>query len=157
MKMKKLLALVLSAIIAVSMLTACGGGGGSIHTVSVDRGMIEDMFAMEGYDVDVVTSNELTTIAKQVAKQVEERDYSTGMVSFVSQEVSYRLPQGSQGWCYFIPQAQIEADSALVDALAASAVWQVHMTVKGDRYAVAVIDVTTADGIPCYLTIAIAQ
>ena len=58
--------------------------------------MIEDMFAMEGYDVDVVTSNELTTIAKQVAKQVEERDYITGMVSFVSQEVSYRLPQGSR-------------------------------------------------------------
>ena len=29
MKMKKLLALVLSAVMAVSMLAACGGGGGA--------------------------------------------------------------------------------------------------------------------------------
>lgn len=157
MKVKKLLALVLSALMAVTMLAACGGGGSSIQTVSVDRGMIEEMFTSAGYEVDVVTSNDLTTSAKQVAKQVEEKDYDINMVNFVSQEISYRIPQGSQGWCYFIPQAQLEMDSISVDALAAAAVWELHMTAKGDRYAVTVIDVTTADGVPCYLAVAIMQ
>ena len=43
MKVKKLLALVLSALMAVTMLTACGGGSG-VKTVSVDRGEIEELF-----------------------------------------------------------------------------------------------------------------
>ena len=46
MKMKKLLALALAVVMAVSMLTACGGGGG---TVSVDRGEVEDILAEAGY------------------------------------------------------------------------------------------------------------
>ena len=36
MKVKKLLALVLSAVMAISMLTACGGGNG-IKNVSVSN------------------------------------------------------------------------------------------------------------------------
>ena len=36
MKMKKLLALVLSAVMAVSMLAACGGGGGSLNLSEVN-------------------------------------------------------------------------------------------------------------------------
>ena len=40
MKMKKLLALALSTVIAVSMLTACGGGNG-IKNVSVSNSEVE--------------------------------------------------------------------------------------------------------------------
>ena len=52
MKMKKLLALVLSAVMAVSMLTACGGGGSS----SLNVGEVSSLLNNEGYDVTVRSS-----------------------------------------------------------------------------------------------------
>ena len=51
MKMKKLLALALSAIMAVSMLTACGGGSKS---GSLDLSEVKDTVAEAGVSVKVI-------------------------------------------------------------------------------------------------------
>ena len=49
MKMKKLLALALSAIMAVSMLTACGGGGESGSMIGISSGNKLDMDRVNAY------------------------------------------------------------------------------------------------------------
>ena len=56
MKWKKWIALALSAVMAVSMLTACGGGGGVTSTLSASR-LLEDA----GSDAVIVRENKLST------------------------------------------------------------------------------------------------
>ena len=63
MKMKKLLALVLSAVMAVSMLTACGGSGSS----SLNVGEVSSLLSDEGYDVTVGSSSDLEQSSSQGA------------------------------------------------------------------------------------------
>ncbi len=75
MKAKKLLALVLAMVMALGMLTACGGGGGGS---SLDMGEIRGLIASEGYDVDVSSSSELNSAAAKVATYLESKnDFTT--------------------------------------------------------------------------------
>ena len=158
MKMKKLLALVLSAVMAVTMLTACGGGGGSsVKTVSVDRSEVEALYAAENYEINVGTSSNATTAAKQVAKLVEEKDYGAVTQDFLSTELSRRLDPGVNGMYMFASQAQVEASSVTVESLVAGTIWTLYSAGLGSNYGVVVVDVTTADGVPCYLSVAVAQ
>lgn len=157
MKVKKLLALVLSALMAVTMLTACGGGSG-VKTVSVDRGEIEELFEYEGYEINVTTSNEAATAAKQVAELIQEKDYGAITVDFLSAELAACLPQGVVGMYMLAPQADMEANSITVEALAAATISSLYSAgfVSND-YGVVVVDVTTADEVACYLSVAVVQ
>ena len=156
MKVKKLLALVLSALMAVTMLTACGGGSG-VKTVSVDRGEVEELYADEGYEISVTTSDVASTAAKQVAALIVERDYGSVTKEFISSELSARLPQGVIGYYTFATKASIEASSATLELLVAGTIWTLYAAGYGDSYGVAVVDVTTADDVACCLIVAVAQ
>ena len=72
MKMKKLLALALSAIMVVSMLTACGGGGGGGGSSSsanvLDYDVINTIISNAGYNVKVGEASTLTRDAEKAAK-----------------------------------------------------------------------------------------
>ena len=148
--------LVLSALMAVTMLTACGGSG--VKTVSVDRGEIEELFEYEGYEINVTTSNEAATAAKQVAELIREKDYGAITRDFLSAELAARLPQGVVGMYMLAPQADMEANSITVEALAAATISSLYSAgfVSND-YGVAVVDVTTADKVACYLSVAVVQ
>lgn len=155
MKVKKLLALVLSAIMAVSMLTACGGGNG-VKTVSVDRREVEKLYADVNYEIEVTTSNIATTAAKQVAEMITERDFGSVTQDFLSTELSRYLPQGAVGMYMFSSKANMEASSVTVETLVAGTIWSLYSAGYGNSYGVVVVDVTTADDVPCYLSVAIA-
>ena len=71
MKMKKLLALALSAIMAVSMLTACGGGSKSD---SLDLSEVKDTVAEAGVSVKVSSNNELTSAVRAVASVLKQNN-----------------------------------------------------------------------------------
>ncbi|OUQ37252.1 hypothetical protein [Faecalibacterium sp. An121] len=62
MKLKKLLALVLSLMLALTMLTACGGGGSYAKT--------NTMLSAAGYSVRATTSSETAAAAKDFADVV---------------------------------------------------------------------------------------
>ena len=153
MKVKKLLALVLSAVMAMTMLAACGGGG-DVKTVSVDRREVEELYADAGYEIDVTTSSIATTAAKQVAEMITERDLGAVTQDFLSTELSRYLPQGSVGMYLFSPKADMEAT---VEAFVVGTIWSLYSAGYGDSYGVVVVEVTTADDVPCYLSVAIAQ
>ena len=152
MKMKKLLALALAAVMAVSMLTACGGGG---NAVSIDRGEVEDILAEAGYEADVSTSLVATVAAKQAAALIEDENYATISTALVGAEITNSLPQGMMGYYMFAAQADLEANSVSVENLVAGTIWNLYAAGYGPKFAVAVADATTADGVPCYLTIAV--
>ena len=75
MKLKKLLALALSLMLALTMLTACGGGRRNI----VNTGEVESVLASAGINVDVGTSGELNRMANSVADTLEKRNYSSNL------------------------------------------------------------------------------
>ena len=76
MKVKKLLALVLSAMMAVSMLTACGGGGGSTgggsnKVIDIDKISRQVSASVEGAKVEELPELEkgMTAAAQMVAQK----------------------------------------------------------------------------------------
>ena len=80
MKVKKLLALVLSAMMAVSMLTACGGGGGSTgggsnKVIDIDKISRQVSASVEGAKVEELPELEKgMTAAAQVVAQKNKAD-----------------------------------------------------------------------------------
>lgn len=73
MKVKKLLALLLSAVMAVSMLTACGGGGGGgtggkNSSNVLDYDVINTIISNAGYNVKVGELSTMTRDAEKAAK-----------------------------------------------------------------------------------------
>ena len=94
MKMKKLLALVLSAVMAVSMLTACGGSGSS----SLNVGEVNSHLNDEGYDVTVRSSSDLKQASSQVAEYLQSKnDFSTETANtYLTSFKDYPIISGSQ-------------------------------------------------------------
>ena len=69
MKMKKLLALVLSAVMAVTMLTACGGGGsGNVLDLNKVNSIIEE----QKIDAKAENSNVLNTAVRSMVENMEK-------------------------------------------------------------------------------------
>ena len=89
MKMKKLLALVLSAVMAVSMLAACGGGGA---TNILNRSEVEQIIYDAGVDIDVGSSSEVTRAIRYGAELIKERNYSSLSVSYLSNQLRDYIP-----------------------------------------------------------------
>lgn len=84
MKMKKLLALALSAIMAVSMLTACGGGSSGVKTTSIDCEAVETIFSEIGIELDVSTAGAAATVAKGMANDSKEEAYGALTQQFMT-------------------------------------------------------------------------
>ena len=71
MKMKKLLALVLSAVMAVTMLTACGGGGSSSRNV-LDLNKVNSIIEEQKIDAKAENSNVLNTAVRSMVENMEK-------------------------------------------------------------------------------------
>lgn len=82
MKMKKFLALVLSAVMAVSMLAACGGGGGSLNLSEVNAIVSE-----YSGSIRVRSSGALNSAIRDTAAYLEQSN------SFTEAVASSRLTQ----------------------------------------------------------------
>ena len=69
MKCKKFLALVMSAVLSVSMLTACGGGSSGVSG-SVSNSQVNSLLADAEIQVD--TNSSLNVAVRNAAKKVVE-------------------------------------------------------------------------------------
>ena len=149
MKLKKLLALALSLMLALTMLTACGGGRRNI----VNTGEVESVLASAGINVDVGTSGELNRMANSVADTLEKRSYSNDLDNEITAMLNSMLPPGVAGAYVFPPKDYLAENSMTVDMAAASLIYNYSL---GDSN-VCVLNVTTADGVPCVLIVALAD
>lgn len=101
MKVKKLLALVLSAIMAVSMLTACGGGGGSTgggsnKVIDIDKISRQVSASVEGAKVEELPELEKgMTAAAQVVAQKNKADIQHSDVIPVIEGYISSVPRSS--------------------------------------------------------------
>ena len=82
MKCKKFLALVMTAVLSVSMLTACGGGGGV--SGSLDLNEVDTLLENAGSDINVVKNNKLDSAVRDAAESI----VSTGSTGSVDRIVS---------------------------------------------------------------------
>ena len=121
MKMKKLMALVLSAVMAVSILAACGDGlrGGDVNLNKVNSILADD------YDMDVKAQNssDLNVAVIEVAyKLKKDGPITTDNASLLlSQSRNYPLTNGTftrMGGAMVFTNAEIEALGGLDEAAA---------------------------------------
>ena len=99
MKVKKLLALVLSALMAVTMLTACGGGGsgsGGNGVIDLDRISRQVNASVEGAKIEELPELEKgMTAAAQVVAQKNKADIKHSDVTSVIREYTDDVPCSS--------------------------------------------------------------
>ena len=68
MKCKKFLALVMTAVLSVSMLTACGGGGGIKDTLSDSK--VESQLKEVGVEIQLSDDSHMNNIVRAAAKDL---------------------------------------------------------------------------------------
>lgn len=97
MKMKKLLALALSAIMAVSMLTACGGGG---KAGSLDLGEVNSVINEYGGETRVKNSNTLNSALRNVADILQKNGtYTNEAGTAALKEIrGYPIQESGSNW-----------------------------------------------------------
>lgn len=99
MKVKKLLALVLSALMAVTMLAACGGGGsgsGGNGVIDLDRISRQVNASVEGAKIEELPELEKgMTAAAQVVAQKNKADIKHSDVTSVIREYTDDVPCSS--------------------------------------------------------------
>ena len=137
MKMKKLLALALSAVMAVSMLAACGDGlrGGDVNLNKVNSILADDY----GMDVKAQNSNDLNVALIEVAHKLKKDGPITSDNANVllSQSRNYPLVNGTfvrLGGAGIATNAEIEAYGGL-DEMAATLVVALSVA-AGQQYGV---------------------
>lgn len=160
MKMKKLLALVLSAVMAVSMLAACGGGGGA-KNVPVNTSKVEEYLAQAGYgDIDVSSSTIAKNAAKQAASVVEKINYNAleNEVESISAAIANSTPAGLYNSMYMYGlKSEMDTVTNGVELLTSATVSYLCEWGYGSDYGVAVVETTTADGIDLYFALAVSK
>ena len=149
MKLKKLLALALSLMLALTMLTACGGGRSNI----VNTGEVESILASSGINVDVGKSGELNRMVNSAADMVEKRSYSSNLQDEVTATINGMLSAGQRGACAVVTEATLTEASITADMVAAYLIYNYSLGNSN----VCVLNVTTADGVPCVLIVALAD
>lgn len=87
MKIKKFVALALAAVMTVSMLTACGGGGGVSGSVSTSQ--VNSLLKDVGSDISVSNDSTLNNAVRNAAREI----VSTGSISAFDRSV-----RNSMGW-----------------------------------------------------------
>lgn len=88
MKVKKLLALLLSAVMAVSMLTACGGGGGGTEKKFVDLDKVNKRVSSSVSDVTVEEWADLEKGMAAVENMVSQTNRADITLSMVQSTLS---------------------------------------------------------------------
>ena len=159
MKVKKLLALVLSALMAVNMLTACGGGGNGIKNVSVNNSEVEAIFAAENIEINVKATSAAKTVAKAIASAMSELNsdviYEDSSKQILANALVNSYPSdGYVGNCYYITRAEMESVGADVETVAATAVATFG---QGTDFEIGVVEVDTKDGVSCIVAVALTQ
>ena len=149
MKLKKLLALALSLMLALTMLTACGGGRNNV----ANTGEVESILASSGINVDVGKSGELNRMVNSAADMVEKRSYSSNLQDEVTATINGMLSAGQRGACAVVTEATLTEASITADMVAAHLIYNYSLGNSN----VCVLNVTTADGVPCVLIVALAD
>ena len=90
MKCKKLLALVMAAVMSVSMLTACGGGGGV--SGSLNESKVNSLLKNEAEsDVQIVNDNNLDSAVKAGAERIVSTGNSNSASAVVANKMGWDL------------------------------------------------------------------
>ena len=78
MKCKKFLALVMSAVLSVSMLTGCGGGGGGTSMSIKD---VNDCLETVESDIRVTTDSNLNNAVRKAAENLASGSFSPAIAT----------------------------------------------------------------------------
>ena len=114
MKMKKLMALVLSAVMAVSMLAACGGGGGSMSL-----GEVNALLDAAKCEAHVSSSSNLTSAVHDVANYLEDMGTFNSSVATARLALIREYPrqvEGNNRVSYTTGAAMVFTDAELKSA-----------------------------------------
>lgn len=87
MKWKKWIALALSAVMAVSMLTACGGGGGVTSTLSASR--VENQLKEVNADIELTTDSNLNRVVRAGAEKLAENGSQSEARSYITTQMQW--------------------------------------------------------------------
>ena len=87
MKWKKWIALALSAVMAVSMLTACGGGGGVTSTLSASR--VENQLKEVNADIELTTDSNLNRVVRAGAEKLAETGSQSEARSYITTQMQW--------------------------------------------------------------------
>ena len=90
MKCKKFLALVMSAVLSVSMLTACGGGGSGVSG-SLDLNKVDNLLESAGSDINVEKNNKLDDAVRDAAERIVSTGSTSGADRVVSNAMHWSL------------------------------------------------------------------
>lgn len=155
MKMKKLLALVLSAVMAVSMLAACGGGGA---TNILNRSEVEQIIYDAGVDIDVGSSSEVTRAIRYGAELIKERNYSSLSVSYLSNQLRDYIPADAYFNTAFTVSTLFENSGVSLELYTASMIARLSDTVGLDAdFSASAVEVTTKDNVRCTLIVVMGR
>ena len=89
MKIKKWLALALSAVMAVGVLTACGGGGGVKSTTSENR--VEAQLDEGGVDIRLTPDTTMNNVVRAAAKNLASGSSQSAVRSTIMREMKWGL------------------------------------------------------------------
>ena len=154
MKMKKLLALVLSAVMAVSMLAACGGGATNI----LNRSEVEQIIYDAGVDIDVGSSSEVTRAIRYGAELIKERNYSSLSVSYLSNQLRDYIPADAYFNTAFTVSTLFENSGVSLELYTASMIARLSDTVGLDAdFSASAVEVTTKDNVRCTLIVVMGR
>ena len=90
MKCKKFLALVMSAVLSVSMLTACGGGGGGVKdTLSTTQ--VENLVETAGSDAVIDHNSTMSNIVREAAKDLANGSSQSSVRSTITNKMGWGI------------------------------------------------------------------
>ena len=136
-------------MLALTMLTACGGGRNNV----ANTGEVESILASSGINVDVGKSGELNRMVNSAADMVEKRSYSSNLQDEVTAMINGMLSAGQRGACAVVTEATLTEASITADMVAAYLIYNYSLGNSN----VCVLNVTTADGVPYVLIVALAD
>ena len=91
MKIKKLLALALSAVMAVGVLTACGGGGGSSVSGSLSNNEVNRLLKSVGSGITVENDTKLNNAVRSAASEITSSGSTSSVQSTISSNMKWSI------------------------------------------------------------------
>ena len=90
MKIKKLLALALSAVMAVGVLTACGGGGSSVSG-SLSNNEVNSLLKSVGSGITVENDTKLNNAVRSAASEITSSGSTSSVQSTISSNMKWSI------------------------------------------------------------------
>ena len=90
MKIKKLLALALSAVMAVGVLTACGGGGSSVSG-SLSNNEVNRLLKSVGSGITVENDTKLNNAVRSAASEITSSGSTSSVQSTISSNMKWSI------------------------------------------------------------------